>query len=368
MRQTFAFVNLSNIAQNYLNIKNSLRPNVRVMPVVKADAYGHGMVQVAGKLTSLNPKPEYFGVALYEEGAALRKSGITEKILVFEPLSEFSLQEIIENDLIPTITNKYHLELLNQIAGGRKIAVHIKLDSGMGRVGAYENEFIQIARGISENSKMFIDGIYTHFATSDEEDQSFAILQLEKFNFVIGELERAGINCGVKHAANSGAIINLPESSFDMVRPGISLYGYTPAFGMKNALALLPAMSLVSIVEDVRYFPANRTVSYGRLYKTKEETKIITVPIGYADGLYRGLTHKLKALIGGKTYPQVGRITMDRIMFDIGNDDIKRGEKVILIGESGKTSITCWDLAREIDTIPYEITCNISKRVPRIYV
>lgn len=368
IRQTFALINLSIIAQNYLNIKNFIGIGKQVMPVIKADAYGHGMVKVARKLAELPDKPSYFGVALYEEAIQLRSNGFGNKILVFQPLSKPALNEVIKSNLLPTISEFWQLELFKSTPANQKIGVHLKLDSGMGRLGTDEKGIIKLAEEINSIPNIYIDGIYTHFATSDENDKSYALIQLDRFKYTLDQLKSKGIDYGIAHAANSGAIVNLPDSHFDMVRPGISLYGYYPNSGMEDKLSLQPGMSLESTVEQLKDFPANTSVSYGRTFVTKRNTRVATVPIGYADGIPRLLSNNFSVIINGKLYKQIGRVTMDRIMIDIEDGDVHIGDKVTLLGKNGNKGIDAWNWSEKIGTIPYEITCNVSGRVPRIYV
>jgi alanine racemase len=246
--------------------------------------------------------------------------------------------------------------------------VHVKVDTGMNRLGINSESALKFIEKLSHNKDFIIDGIYTHFATSDEKDKSFANLQLSRFKELLAELKKRKINYGLAHAANSGAILDMPESYFDMVRPGISLYGYYPSLETTESIKLEPVMSIISKVSSIKSINENDTVSYGRIFTASEKTKIISVPIGYADGFNRNLSNKTKAIIGGKYYNQVGRVTMDRIMFNVNFDKIKIGDKVILLGKSNGLAINAWDWGTILSTIPYEITCNISRRVPRIYV
>ncbi len=374
MRPTFAEINLSNLTYNYLNIRKKIN-NKKIMAVVKADAYGHGVNQVVSALNLLGTKkPEYFAVAVLDEAVELTKLDIKQSILVFEPLIKDYLKPVFFNNIIPTVFCNNHLNIL--IKGRReflnekerkKINVHVKVDTGMNRLGIKYNKAFDFISKLSKNDNFIIDGIYTHFATSDEKNKEFALLQLERFNQLLYKLKSGGINTGVVHAANSGAILDMPETYFDMVRPGISLYGYYPSQETSESINLKPVMSIISYVASVKELAAGDSVSYGRLFTAKRKTKIISVPIGYADGYNRNLTNKAAAIIHGKIYKQVGRVTMDRIMFEIGNDNVKVGQKVILLGKNKNLKIDAWDWSRILGTIPYEITCNISKRVPRIY-
>ncbi len=375
MRPTYAVINLSNLKFNFLNIRKKIK-DVKVMAVVKADAYGHGMRQVVNALNSLGmKKPEYFAVAINEEAVELRKFKVKQPILIFDPVDLEQVEEVFQYKLIPTVYNEFHLQILKKglkkfgrkYNFNKKLPVHIKIDTGMNRMGIDYDKAFGFVKGIADSDDFIIDGIYTHFATSDEKDKSFANLQLNRFNNLLTELKANKINYGLAHAANSGAILDIPGSYFDMVRPGISLYGYYPSLETSESIPLKPVMSIISHVTSVKEIKAGETVCYGRLFTAKKKTKIINVPIGYADGYNRSLTNKAKAIIKGKFYNQAGRVAMDRIMFDIGKDDIKYRDEVVLLGEKDGKKITAWDWSKIINTIPYEVTCNISKRVPRIY-
>ena len=368
MRHTFAEINISKLKFNYLNIGKRVL-NRSVMAVVKADAYGHGMIQIVSALEKLDEKkPAYYGVALLEEGIELRKAKITESpILVFAPLKVEEVTEYIKYKITPTITSEREVDELRKIKLTRKLKVHINIDTGMGRVGLPLKKGVAIIEKLSQNKKIVIDGVYTHFATSDEKDKKYAELQLKRFLSIIEKLKKIGVDIGLTHAANSGAILDMPNAYLDIVRLGISLYGYYPSLETSESVQLKPVMNLISEVASISEIQQGNYISYGRKYKTKSDTKIISVPIGYADGIKRGLTNKIYAIIKNKKYPQVGTVTMDRIMFDIGGAKVKVGDKVILLGESRNEAVSVTDWCEVLNTIPYEITCGISKRVPRIY-
>jgi len=376
MRPTKAIINLASLKANYLAIRKKTK--TKILAVVKADAYGHGYVEVVNALNSLSDKPEYYGVALVEEGVALRKINVKQPILIFELPTEDNIHDIINYDLIPTVFTVEHLHLLEKYLADiegkgikkgktKKLKVHIKIDTGMGRLGVRFQDAVEFIEKIAASDRFILDGIYSHFATSDEMDKSFAQLQLKRFNAIVTELQKKNIRPHVIHIANSGAILSMPEAYFDMVRPGISLYGYPPSSEIISTLKLKPVMSLMSEVSSCRWFEKGESVSYGRKYILRKRSQIISVPIGYGDGLSRNLSNKMFCIIKDKHYPQVGRITMDRIMFDVGAAKIKIGDKVILLGKSKHHSIDAWDWSTQLKTIPYEITCNISKRVPRVY-
>ena len=369
MRLTRAEISLSNLKYNYLNIRKKVS-NKPILAVVKADAYGHGMINVVAALEKLDDKkPSYYGVALLEEALELRKSKTTQcPILVFAPLKFDEIEDYINNKIIPTLTSQYEINKLLKYEFKKKFKVHINIDTGMGRVGIPFQNAANLIDELSKNRMIQISGLYTHFATADESNKKFANIQLARFNNVINSLKEKKIEIGIIHSANSGAIIDIPESYFDMVRAGISLYGYYPSNETSESIKLKPVMSLISEVATVKTFPKGTPISYGRRYKTKNETNIISVPIGYADGIRRGLTNKMFCIIGNKKYQQVGTVTMDRIMFDIGKSNVKIGEKVIILGKSKNEIITATEWCNILKTIPYEITCGISKRVPRKYI
>lgn len=369
MRPTQAIVDLSNLRFNYLNIRKKVSGS-RVMAVVKADAYGHGMAECVKALNQLAEKsPEYYAVALLEEAVQLRKTEKKKPVLVFAPVGKGEAPEFKKHNITATIFEDIHLKYLRQAdSGGRKIRVHIKIDTGMGRLGVSYAEAVRFIEKVSRDSRFVIDGIYTHFATSDEKDKTFARLQLERFKGIISELKEKGIDYGLAHCANSGAILDLPDSYFDMVRPGIALYGYYPSLETSESIKLKPVMALISEITNIKEIGPGDSVSYGRKYIAGKKTKIASVPIGYADGYVRGMSTRAEAIIGGKKYKQAGQICMDRIMFDVENSRIKPGDKIVLLGKMGKAEINAWDWSRLLGTIPYEITCNISKRVPRKYL
>lgn len=367
MRPTFAEINCSNLRYNYTNIRKAVK-GARVMAVIKADAYGHGMIECAKALNKTQQKPEYFGVALAEEGIELRKSGVRQPILVFGPLSRSDINDYIKYDLIATIFDSTHINLIKELSKHKKIKVHVKVDTGMGRLGVKHNKAVEFVKQVSSEKYIVLDGIYTHFATSDERDKTFANEQLSRFGNVIGKLKSESVNYGLAHAANSGAILDMPDSYFDMVRPGISLYGYYPSLETTGSIKLKPVMSLISFISSIKEIEPGESVSYGRKFIAESKTKIGTIPAGYADGILRGLTNRIWGIIKGRMIPQAGQICMDRMMFDLNDNSIKTGDRVILLGSDRKLKIDAWDWSTVLNTIPYEITCNISKRVPRLYI
>jgi alanine racemase len=339
------------------------------MAVVKANAYGHGMLRIAQE--SLRWGVDYLAVARYHEGIRLRESGIKAPVLVFELVPDESITEAIERDLELTVVSMAGLRLMQQcsVQLKRQVTVHVKVDTGMGRLGVNTADAARLIEAGARLRGINLKGVYSHFATSEDADQTFAREQVMRFVDVLNELERRRVQIPLRHMANSGAIISLKDACFDMVRPGIMLYGYAPRKGMPESYPVQPVMSLKSHAAFVKDVPPGISVSYGRRYFTKAETRIVTVPIGYADGYFRLLTDRAKAIINGVRYPVVGTVCMDQIMLDVGLPaDIREGDTVTLLGTDGGESITAWDIGEAIGTIPYEVTCLVTDRVPRVYV
>jgi len=336
------------------------------MAVVKADAYGHGMLECAK--TAIEAGGEYLAVARIDEALELRDAAINHPLLVFELVRDDLLEAAITQNIELTLSSQDGARDLNAAAERlrRRAKVHIKVDTGMGRLGlGFQHAGSQIEK-ISRLSWLDVVGGYSHFATSDEVDQTFAREQLARFNVVLAELKRRGVEIPLVHMANSGAIMSLPESHFNMVRPGIMLYGYPPRRGMDHEHPLEPVLSFVSAVTFMKNVEPKMSISYGRRYHTREKTSIATIPVGYRDGYSRLLTGKVEALIGGKRYPVVGTICMDHLMVDVGtHSNVHEGDTVTLIGSDGNESITAWDIGEKLGTIPYEVTCMIGQRVSR---
>ncbi len=339
------------------------------MAVVKADAYGHGMFKIASEAVA--NRVEYLGVARGYEGTHLRKAGIQIPILVFEVVPDEHMAAAIENDLDLTVTSVRGARQLNNVAelAGRKARVHVKVDTGMGRLGLDHGTAGEEIQTIARLPWIELIGMYSHFATSEDPDQSFARKQLDLFCRVLEDVERRRIHVQFRHMANSGAILGLPESHFDMVRPGLMLYGYAPRPDMTQQTDLSPVMSLVSNVAFLKDVAPNTSISYGRRYFTSRETRVATIPVGYGDGYSRLLTGSAEVLIRGRRYPVAGAVCMDQLMVDVGlESDVREGDTVTLIGQDGGEAIWCWELAGKIGTIPYEITCLVTSRVPRRFV
>ncbi|HHW13052.1 MAG TPA: alanine racemase [Firmicutes bacterium] len=369
IRPTWVEIDRAALRANLRGIKALVGPDCRVMAVVKAEAYGHGAAQVAELARAEGI--EWFGVALPEEGIALRQAGVDGNILVFAPFLPEQAATYFNYDLVPTITNWESAAALSAEALRRhqKARAHIKVDTGMGRIGFLAAKGAAAIERIFSLPGLTVEGIYSHFATADAADLTYARQQLGAFRRVVEELESKGLNIPLKHIANSGGILNLPESYFDMVRAGLILYGMWPSpWCAQGKIVLKPAFSLKTKVVFVKRVPAGSGISYGQCYHTSKETTIATLPIGYADGWLRALSGKARVLINGEDYPVVGTICMDQCMVDVGDAPVQVGDEVVLIGEQKGKAITVEEVADHLNTINYEVVCQISSRVPRIYV
>lgn len=366
-RPTVAEINLRNIVHNLKLVKEKVGKSVRMMAVVKANAYGHGLVAVAQHIES---RVDYFGIATAEEGAALREAGIRKPILVFTLPNEAQARIIAAGDMEATVCSVREAEFLQRAAQRvrKNIGVHLKIETGMNRLGVRPAEVGVFLQALRRFGRLELRGAYTHFASADNPHTEFTRLQLSRFEQGLDQLQRAGVSSILRHCANSAALIHLPESYYDMVRPGLMLYGYDPGHPSAPRLPLKRAMDLKTEVSFVKRIEAGESVSYGRRFVARRRTSIATLPIGYADGYTRLLSGKVHVLIHGRRFPVVGLICMDQLMVDVGTEDVRAGDEAILIGEQGGQVIDAWQLAEKIGTIPYEICCGISARVPRVYI
>ncbi|CDF57699.1 alanine racemase [Thermobrachium celere] len=370
LRPYYAEVNLDNIRHNINEVKRIVKDK-RIIGVIKADAYGHGAFEVASVLKEEGV--DFFAVAVVTEALQLRREGIQDDILVLGYTSEEFFERVLENNITLTIYNFDLAQKLNLAAQkmNKRAKVHIKIDTGMGRLGFQINEDgkREIVR-ICALSNLEVEGIYSHFACADEKDKTYSYLQLEKFNWMINELEKEGIKFKIRHIANSAGIIDLKESYFDAVRPGIMLYGYYPSDEInKDEIKLKPAMSLKAKVAMVKKVDKGTSISYGRRYIAPDTRIIATLPFGYADGFTRMMSGNAKVLIKGKEVEVVGRICMDQCMADVTDvEDVNIGDEVVVMGKSGDKEITADTIAARLNTISYEVLCMVSKRVPRVYI
>lgn len=361
--RTFAEINLSAIQQNYRAVK-SLIGKTKVMSVVKANAYGHGMEEVAKSLISAGS--DYLAVANTGEAKRLRDCGIHIPILVFGNPDLFCIQDYFSFDLEASVSDYETAEFLSSAAiqRGKKISVHFKIDTGMGRYG---NDYKTFLSELVESVKLpgiVIKALWSHLPNADSSSPGYTHKQISIFRDCIFQTEKAGIQIELKHLSNSAGILFHPDSHLDMVRPGLLLYGYLPDGWKPSPLKLTPAMSLISNVSLIKKIKKGTTVSYGSTWVADEDTEIAVVPIGYADGVLRILSNRMQVEIDGKLYQQIGNVTMDNIMVNLGkNHDVKTLDRVTLFGNS---KITADEWAKLAGTISWEILCSVTNRVPRI--
>lgn len=369
MRPTRAEISLQSIQKNLNSISNKVGPNVKVMGIVKANAYGHGLVETSKALVKYGI--DYLGVGFLEEGLVLRQNGINCPILVLGGVLGDQVQHFLANDLEITVSSVELAERIErEVQHGhlKKAKVHLKIDTGMERIGVHSANALAFAEKVARLKHIEIVGIYSHFATADEKDKSFAYQQLERFTKVHQQIKSAGIEIPLQHIANSGAILDIPETYFNMVRPGILLYGVYPSTETSESVKVQSALSLKSKIVYIKVVDADTSISYGRRYFTKSKTRIATIPVGYGDGYPRKLLNKSSVLIKGQRYPVVGAICMDQIMVDLGDAaDIHFGDDAVLIGRDNGNEINVNEIAGKTETNVYEILCGVAARVPRIY-
>jgi len=367
VRATWAEVNLTRLRRNFQAIRARVAP-AKVMLVLKANAYGHGLTEVARHLAA---EADYLGVAVLEEGILLREMGITRPILVLGGIWGDQIPQYIQYDLTLTASSVERLEQIDAAAGqmGMKAKVHLKIDTGMERIGVHyysAHTLQEVTLKCCRNVE--VEGIYSHFASADSAGLTFARLQLERFNEVLRFYEKHSLPAPMRHIANSGAVLQLPEANFDMVRPGILMYGVYPSSEVPHTVQVEPALAWKSRVVYFKVVKPRHPVSYGSTWQSDHAVRVVTVPVGYGDGYFRSMSNKAQVIIRGKKYPQVGRVCMDQIMVNLEWGTAYNGDEVTLIGESDGERITVEDLAEWAGTIPYEILTNINTRVPRVYV
>lgn len=368
-RAVWAEINLDNLAHNMRETRRITNKDTKISAVIKADGYGHGAVSIAQTL--LDNGADKFAVATLSEAIQLRKEFDKTEIMVLGYTPSHLAKEVINNNIIQTIYSLEQAKEFSNIAIKMKknITVHIKIDSGMNRLGMLcTEETINTILEISKLNNLIIEGIYTHFAVSDEIDKTYTKTQVKKFNFIVESLEKKNLYIPIKHVSNSGAIIDLPEFNFDMVRAGIMLYGLYPSKTVDHKkVNLKEVMCLKTNIAQVKTIEAGEGISYGLKYVCKKQTQIATLPIGYADGFTRMLSGKVEVLVKDKKVPVLGSICMDQCIIDVTQLDVKRGDEVVLFGgNNNKTSID--SIAKLLDTINYEIVCMVNKRVPRVYI
>ncbi|CAG7839479.1 alanine racemase [Clostridium novyi B str. ATCC 27606] len=371
LRPVWAEINLDNLASNMKEIKK-ISSSKKIIGIVKADAYGHGALDVAPTL--IENGATGLAVAVINEGVELRRSGIECPIMVLGFTAPTLIDTLLRHDIEQTVFSLEYAKQLSEVAEKmhKKIKIHIAVDTGMGRIGFLPNkESVQDVKKISKLPNVEIKGIFTHFSTADESNKEYTYYQLKKFNEFYDELKKENVNIETRHIANSAAIMELSETQFEGVRPGIILYGYYPSDEVdKSKLKLKPVMELKTNIVHIKKISSGQYISYGRKFKTKRESIIATLPVGYADGYTRLLFNKAKVIINGQFAPIIGRICMDQCMVDITDikGDVKLGDEVILMGQENGIKIDADDIASMLGTINYEVVCMISKRVPRVYI
>lgn len=371
-RATRALIHLENLIWNLKKVREFIGPDRKLCLAVKADAYGHGAVAIS--MTALKYGVTHLAVSNLDEGKELREAGITAPIILLSYPQEIEYEDVIFYNLEPFVGDEEYLNRLNLIVREKEappLTIHIKVDTGMGRIGCPPEDAPYLARLADTAKGLKIGGICTHFPVSDSmdpENQAFTEAQTYTLSDIKKEILSMNIDPGLVHAANSGGIFLHKNSHLDMVRLGISAYGYLPDSSMAKTEELKPVMELKTRIAFLKTVSPGQTVSYGRTWTAKEECRIASIPVGYADGYMRLLSGKAEFLIKGKRYPIAGRVCMDQLMINLGNDrDIKIGDEVTVFGPD-HAGPDASELADQIGTISYEITCAVNKRVPRIYI
>ena len=371
--RVYAAVDLSAVLYNMERMHEAVSPQTKMIGVIKTDGYGHGAVPIGRELEKL---PFVFGyaVATAEEAFILRRAGLSKPILILGYTFPYSYDELVLQEVRPAVFRKDAVEALDACAGrlGRKAVVHVKVDTGMSRIGIRPDEeglgFMEWIAGLAH---IEVEGIFTHFARADESDHSAALSQLAKFTAFVDEAERRmGKQIPLKHCSNSAGILTLPQANLSLVRAGITLYGLSPSGEVtKEMLSLRPVLSLKSRLVYVKEIEAGTPVSYGGTFVAKERMRIATIPVGYGDGYPRGLSGKGSVLVRGKRAPILGRVCMDQSMVDVSDiPDVSEGDVVTLIGADGGEEITMEELGELSGRFNYELACCLGKRVPRVYV
>jgi len=372
--RTWAEINLDHLAHNYSRVvelaaQGNPQQPAKVMSVIKANAYGHGAVQAARILTGAGC--EYMAVATIDEAIELRQSGIKARILVLNHIDPLRCEDVLEYDVTQTVYSDDFARNLSRkaVLAKKRARIHIKVDTGMTRIGIDSQEAADTILRIAQMQGLEVEGLFTHFASSDDPQDPFTVLQFNRFMELSDSLKKGGLEIPLKHVCNSAAIIEHPEMHLDMVRPGIVLYGYYPSEEVRK-ISIKPIMTFKTKVNRVNMVRPDTGISYGRIYRTGKNARIITMPVGYADGYCRLLTGKARVLVNGMSAPVVGKICMDQCMADVTevSGDIRVGDEVVLWGEQGGKSVFADEIARLIGTISYEVLCNVSRRVPRYYL
>lgn len=366
-RPTWAEIDTDAVIHNLECLREIVDESVEIMPVVKANAYGHGLVEMSRVLGEGGIR--YLGVATVDEALKLRGAGVEGSILVLGAVLDEEAKVSVRNNITLTLCDRRLLNVLAGIAkGGNECPkVHIKVDTGMGRIGVWHEEAVEFAKDVNAAEGVMIEGIYTHFSSAAR-DNMVTRMQIEAFEDVLAGVEAEGIDIRYRHAANSIGVVDWKKSHFNLVRPGILLFGVYPKENFRKKFKLQPVMGLKTRIVHLKDTPQGRSISYGRTYITQKDTRIATIPIGYADGYGRILSNKAEALVKGQFVRVVGMVTMDQTMLEVGHiQDVQVGDEVVLIGRQGDAEIPIEKIAKLAGTIPYEILSSVTDRVPRIY-
>lgn len=360
-------------------LRSLLKPGVQLMAVVKANAYGHGALHCTQ--AALDAGADTLGVGIVSEGIELREQGIQAPIQVLVGIFPDEVDDLIQHNLTTTLHSRSLAKSLSQRARhfGKEVGVHIKVDTGMGRLGIAPDQLPAWVEFITSLKNIRLESIFTHFSSADNEDPGFTQNQIKRFQSALDPLKKAKLDIPLAHCANSAALLQFPESQFDLVRPGICLYGAFPAPGLSTVIeslatenrkfSLLPVMQWKTRILTINSLPKGSPVSYGQKFITQRDSRIATLPVGYADGLERLLTNRMQVLVHGHKAPQVGTVCMDMCMIDVTDiAGAQEGDEVVLFGQQGKETITADEMAAQAGTISYEILCGVGKRVPRIYI
>lgn len=367
IRPTRLEIDLKILAENYQQIKKHVA-HAKMMPILKANGYGHGLVRVAQLMQELGA--DYLGVAVLEEGILLREQGIKIPILVLGGIWGNQIPHFLKHNLTITASSIEKLNQIDEIAVQMKLKakVHLKIDTGLERIGVHYYSAEKLLDATLKCRNLKIEGIFSHFANSDNLELSYTHLQLERFLEVLRFYEKHSLQLPIRHISKSGSILQMPEANLDMVRPGLLLYGVYPSQEIPHTVKVKPASTWKSLVVYFKVIKANNPVGYGLTWQSDHDVRAVTVPVGYGDGYFRSMSHNAQVLLRGKRYPVVGTISMDQIVVNIESDSSYNGDEIILFGSDGKNKITVEELAEWAGTIPYEILTNINTRVPRVYL
>ena len=377
IKRTWAEVDIDNIKHNFREIKNKLNPETKLLCVLKADAYGHGSEFLVREYEKLGA--DFFGVSNLDEAMQLRKAGANKPILIFGYTPSECADILANNNISQAVFSLEYAKRLQKECKnkGVKVKAHLKIDTGMSRIGFFAQNDEGCRKSINEileintMPEIEIEGMFTHFSVADDitHEKDYTLTQINNFKNVIKNLESKGLHIPIKHCCNSGGIINFPDMHLDMVRAGVILYGLYPSEEIIGKIDLKPAMSLKTVISQVKVIPKGTSVSYGRTFIASENTKVASVAIGYADGYSIKFSNNSEMIVRGKRAKILGRVCMDQLMLDVSDiDGVSEGDVVTVFGRDGKNYISVDELAKSIGTINYEIVCLIGKRVPRIYI